>query len=85
MATTGPFAFTDVLMQYFKNVTGVEQTGDDMDWMMEPRLIGDVLAASGGCRTRIPMLRMIRSSWSSRSLSLLGERAILVNLGLVYG
>jgi mannosyltransferase OCH1-like enzyme len=43
MATTGPFQFTDVLMQYFKNVTGVEQTGDDMDWMKEPKLIGDVL------------------------------------------
>jgi hypothetical protein len=43
MATTDPFAFTDVLMQYFKNVTGVEQTGDDMDWM------DDGAAADWGC------------------------------------
>lgn len=43
MATTGPFMFTDVLFQYFKNVTGVEYTGDEMNWLQEPMLIGDVL------------------------------------------
>ncbi|KAH6847585.1 nucleotide-diphospho-sugar transferase [Chaetomium sp. MPI-CAGE-AT-0009] len=43
MSTTGPFAFTRVLMDYFTNVTGVVHTGDEMDRMEEPRLIGDVL------------------------------------------
>lgn len=43
MATTGPFMFTDVLMQYFRNVTGVEHTGNEMDRLAEPLLIGDVL------------------------------------------
>ena len=43
MGTTGPFVFTRVLMDYFTNVTGVVHTGDEMDRMEEPRLIGDVL------------------------------------------
>ncbi|KAJ4259629.1 hypothetical protein NW762_007559 [Fusarium torreyae] len=43
MATTGPFAFTKVLMDYFKEMTGVEHTGDELDRLAEPRLIGDVL------------------------------------------
>ncbi|KAK3292906.1 nucleotide-diphospho-sugar transferase [Chaetomium fimeti] len=43
MATTGPFAFTKVLMDYFTNVTGVVHTGDELDDLAEPRLIGDVL------------------------------------------
>ncbi|KAH6623257.1 nucleotide-diphospho-sugar transferase [Chaetomium tenue] len=43
MSTTGPFAFTRVLMEYFTNVTGVVHTGDEFDRMEEPRLIGDVL------------------------------------------
>ncbi|KAK3391100.1 nucleotide-diphospho-sugar transferase [Podospora didyma] len=43
MATTGPFAFTKVLMEYFTAVTGVEHTGDELDGLDEPRLIGDVL------------------------------------------
>ncbi|KAH7176187.1 nucleotide-diphospho-sugar transferase [Dactylonectria macrodidyma] len=43
MATTGPFAFTKVLMDYFKEMTGVEHTGDELDRLEEPRLIGDVL------------------------------------------
>jgi len=43
MGTTGPFVFTRVLMEYFTNVTGLVHTGDEMDRMEEPRLIGDVL------------------------------------------
>jgi alpha 1,6-mannosyltransferase len=43
MTTTGPFAFTQALMDYFKNVTGVVHNGDEMDSLAEPRLIGDVL------------------------------------------
>lgn len=43
MGTTGPFAFTKVLMEYFKEQTGVEHTGDELDRLAEPRLIGDVL------------------------------------------
>ncbi|KAH7228304.1 nucleotide-diphospho-sugar transferase [Fusarium oxysporum] len=43
MSTTGPFAFTKVLMDYFKESTGVEHTGDELDRLEEPRLIGDVL------------------------------------------
>ncbi|KAK7423566.1 hypothetical protein QQX98_001024 [Neonectria punicea] len=43
MATTGPFAFTKVLMDYFKEKTGTEHTGDELDRLEEPRLIGDVL------------------------------------------
>ncbi|KPM42462.1 hypothetical protein AK830_g4088 [Neonectria ditissima] len=43
MATTGPFAFTKVMMDYFKNMTDVEHTGDELDSLEEPRLIGDVL------------------------------------------
>jgi mannosyltransferase OCH1-like enzyme len=43
MSTTGPFAFTKVLMDYFTEQTGVEHTGDELDRLREPRLIGDVL------------------------------------------
>ncbi|KAK4243160.1 alpha-1,6-mannosyltransferase HOC1 [Corynascus novoguineensis] len=43
MSTTGPFVFTKVLMDYFTNVTGVEHTGNELDRLEEPRLIGDVL------------------------------------------
>jgi mannosyltransferase OCH1-like enzyme len=43
MSTTGPYAFTQILMDYFKNVTGVVHNGDEMDWLKEPLLIGDVL------------------------------------------
>lgn len=43
MATTGPFAFTKVLMEYFTEVTGEEHTGDELADLQEPRLIGDVL------------------------------------------
>lgn len=43
MATTGPFAFTKVLMDYFEQQTDVEHTGDELDKLAEPRLIGDVL------------------------------------------
>ncbi|KAF7551301.1 hypothetical protein G7Z17_g5096 [Cylindrodendrum hubeiense] len=43
MSTTGPFAFTKVMMDYFTNVTGVVHTGNELDGLAEPRLIGDVL------------------------------------------
>ena len=43
MATTGPFVFTQVLMEYFTNVTGVMHNGDELDRLGEPQLIGDVL------------------------------------------
>lgn len=43
MGTTGPFAFTNAMMQYFKEQTGVEHTGDELDSLEEPKLIGDVL------------------------------------------
>ena len=43
MATTGPYAFTRVLMDYFEEVTGVPHTGDELSDLPEPRLIGDVL------------------------------------------
>ncbi|KAI2768121.1 glycosyltransferase family 32 protein [Daldinia loculata] len=43
MATTGPFAFTEVLMDYFTNATGIKHTGDELDSLREPKLIGDVL------------------------------------------
>ncbi|KAK3291332.1 nucleotide-diphospho-sugar transferase [Chaetomium fimeti] len=43
MVTTGPYAFTTALMDYFFNVTGVVHNGDEMDSLEEPRLIGDVL------------------------------------------
>jgi mannosyltransferase OCH1-like enzyme len=43
MGTTGPFAFTKVLMEYFEEMTGVEHTGAERDRLEEPRLIGDVL------------------------------------------
>lgn len=43
MSTTGPFAFTEVMMDYFTEVTGIKHTGDELDRMTEPRLIGDVL------------------------------------------
>ncbi|KAI0400856.1 nucleotide-diphospho-sugar transferase [Xylaria palmicola] len=43
MSTTGPFAFTEVLMDYFTAVTGIRHTGDELDGIREPQLIGDVL------------------------------------------
>ncbi|KAK7753714.1 hypothetical protein SLS62_004337 [Diatrype stigma] len=43
MATTGPFAFTKALMEYFTEITGTEYNGDRLDWLQEPVLIGDVL------------------------------------------
>lgn len=43
MATTGPFAFTKVLMNHFTNTTGVEHTGDELTSLEKPRLIGDIL------------------------------------------
>ncbi|KAH6880768.1 nucleotide-diphospho-sugar transferase [Thelonectria olida] len=43
MGTTGPFAFTKVLMDYFTNATGVEHNGNELDNLQEPKLIGDVL------------------------------------------
>ncbi|KAI1377922.1 glycosyltransferase family 32 protein [Hypoxylon crocopeplum] len=43
MMTTGPFAFTRALMDYFTETTGTKHTGDELDRLREPRLIGDVL------------------------------------------
>lgn len=43
MKTTGPFAFTQVFMDYFTEKTGIEHTGDEFDRLSEPRLIEDVL------------------------------------------
>ncbi|KAH7302908.1 nucleotide-diphospho-sugar transferase [Stachybotrys elegans] len=43
MGTTGPFIFTKVMMDYFQEQTGVVHTGDELDHLKEPRLIGDVL------------------------------------------
>lgn len=43
MATTGPFAFTKALMEYFTEITGTKYTGDQLDTLQEPILIGDVL------------------------------------------
>ncbi|KAF9874134.1 initiation-specific alpha-1, 6-mannosyltransferase [Colletotrichum karsti] len=43
MATTGPFAFTKVMMDYFSQVTGESHTGDELDSLDSPRKIGDVL------------------------------------------
>ena len=43
MSTTGPFAFTKVMMDYFTDVTGIKHTGDELDRITEPQLIGDVL------------------------------------------
>lgn len=43
MATTGPFAFTKVLMEHFTEVTGVKHNGDELDHLEEPQLIGDIL------------------------------------------
>ena len=43
MATTGPFAFTRVLMEYFAEVTGTEHTGKELTKLRHPVLIGDVL------------------------------------------
>lgn len=43
MFATGPFVFTDMLMKYFKEMTGVEHNGDELNRLEEPRLIGDVL------------------------------------------
>ncbi len=43
MVTTGPFAFTKALMEYFTEVTGKKHTGDELDRLQDPVLIGDVL------------------------------------------
>lgn len=43
MATTGPFAFTKALMNYLSEQTGIKHTGDELDDLQEPKLIGDVL------------------------------------------
>lgn len=43
MGTTGPFAFTKALMDYFTAQTGVEHTGNELDRLREPVLVGDVL------------------------------------------
>ncbi|ROT35116.1 hypothetical protein SODALDRAFT_284941 [Sodiomyces alkalinus F11] len=43
MSTTGPFAFTEVMMDYFSSITGEAHTGDELDRLPEPRVIGDVL------------------------------------------
>ncbi|CCF34670.1 initiation-specific alpha-1,6-mannosyltransferase [Colletotrichum higginsianum] len=43
MTTTGPFAFTKALMDYFTQVTGEEHTGDELESLAAPRKIGDVL------------------------------------------
>ncbi|KAI1404443.1 glycosyltransferase family 32 protein [Hypoxylon fuscum] len=43
MGNTGPFVFTDVLMKHFSEVTGTKHTGDEMDRLKEPILIGDIL------------------------------------------
>ncbi|KAI1855414.1 hypothetical protein JX266_000279 [Neoarthrinium moseri] len=43
MSTTGPFAFTKVVMEYMTQATGIEHTGDELSQLREPRLIGDVL------------------------------------------
>ena len=43
MSTTGPFIFTKVLMDYFQEKTGARHTGDELDNLEAPRLIGDVL------------------------------------------
>ncbi|KAK0622453.1 hypothetical protein B0T14DRAFT_494108 [Immersiella caudata] len=43
MFTTGPFVFTRALMGHLLNKTGIVHTGDEMDNLQEPRLIGDVL------------------------------------------
>jgi hypothetical protein len=43
IGTTGPFAFTKVLIEYFEEMTGIEHTGAELDSLEEPRLIGDVL------------------------------------------
>ncbi|KAK1570302.1 uncharacterized protein LY79DRAFT_570108 [Colletotrichum navitas] len=43
MATTGPFASTQVMMDYFSRATGQEHTGDELESLMAPRKIGDVL------------------------------------------
>ncbi|KAM0428866.1 hypothetical protein ACHAPT_006666 [Fusarium lateritium] len=43
MSTTGPFAFTKAMMDYFNEITGEEHTGNELDRLKEPRLIGDVL------------------------------------------
>ncbi|KAK5656606.1 hypothetical protein OQA88_4586 [Cercophora sp. LCS_1] len=43
MSSTGPFASTKVMMEYFTRVTGVKHTGDELESLQEARLIGDVL------------------------------------------
>ncbi|KAI0116793.1 glycosyltransferase family 32 protein [Daldinia grandis] len=54
MATTGPFAFTEVLMDYFTNATGIKHTGDELDGIKEPKLIGDVLVLPKDCFGWLP-------------------------------
>ncbi|KDN71331.1 putative initiation-specific alpha-1,6-mannosyltransferase [Colletotrichum sublineola] len=43
MATTGPFAFTEVMVDYFSQVTGGKHTGDELESLEAPRKIGDLL------------------------------------------
>ncbi|CAG9938666.1 unnamed protein product [Clonostachys rosea f. rosea IK726] len=43
MSTTGPFAYTKVLMEYFSEKTGIQHNGDEFDRLNHPVLIGDVL------------------------------------------
>ncbi|VUC25191.1 unnamed protein product [Clonostachys rosea] len=43
MSTTGPFAYTKVLMDYFSEKTGIQHNGDELDKLEHPILIGDVL------------------------------------------
>jgi mannosyltransferase OCH1-like enzyme len=54
MSTTGPFAFTQVLMDHFTEVTGVQHTGDELDRLSEPLLIGDVLVLPKDCFGWLP-------------------------------
>ncbi|KAI0166491.1 glycosyltransferase family 32 protein [Xylariaceae sp. FL1272] len=43
MSMTGPFAFTNVMMEYFTDLTAIKHNGDELDRIQEPVLIGDVL------------------------------------------
>ncbi|KAI1327435.1 initiation-specific alpha-1,6-mannosyltransferase [Xylariaceae sp. FL0255] len=43
MSTTGPFAFTEAVMEYWTEVTGTTQTGEELDRLQEPKLVGDIL------------------------------------------
>ncbi|EPE35072.1 hypothetical protein GLAREA_10768 [Glarea lozoyensis ATCC 20868] len=54
MTTTGPFVFTDVMMKYFKHISGEEHTGDELNGLQEPRQIGDVLVLPKDCFGWLP-------------------------------